>query len=124
MSEAKVVLVGHCGADTSLLRWMVERTLGSVPVVSVHDQPGLEAQATDGSVLLVNRVLDGRFAAAGGVDLIKAMAPARPKVAMLLISDYPEAQAAAEAGGARPGFGKSQVNDPEAAQRLRQAWKP
>jgi CheY-like chemotaxis protein len=103
---------------------MVHQTLGpATPVVSAHDRASVDRLAAPGHVLLVNRVLDGDFHASGGVDLIRQLAQQPDPPTLLLISDYADAQEQAQAAGARPGFGKSQVGQPQAADRLRQACK-
>ena len=53
-----------------------------------------------------------------GIDLIQAMADRGNTSPSMLVSNYAEAQQAAEAAGALPGFGKSQVADPETRRRI------
>jgi hypothetical protein len=43
---------------------------------------------------------------------------------MMLVSNHPDAQAAAIAAGAAPGFGKRQIGTPRVAEVLRQALAP
>ncbi len=117
----RVLLVGHCGPDSWMLKSMIARTLPDHRVELVNDEESLNRAIADGaSLLLVNRVLDGRFAQESGIDLIRSRAAAGGPP-MLLISNYEDAQAEAEAAGARPGFGKAALNRPEAADRLRAA---
>jgi hypothetical protein len=40
---------------------------------------------------------------------------------MMLVSNYPDAQAAAVAAGAVPGFGKREIGTPRVAQVIREA---
>jgi len=45
-------------------------------------------------------------------------------VKAMLVSNYPEAQAAAVAEGALPGFGKREIGTPRVGELLREALKP
>ena len=73
-------------------------------------------------MLLINRVLDGRFSAGGsGIDMIESIAKQDDASPVMLISNYEESQQQAEAAGALPGFGKSQVGDPATKQRVIEA---
>ncbi|MEM6757454.1 MAG: hypothetical protein AAF586_09825 [Planctomycetota bacterium] len=116
-----VYLVGHCSADAGMLTAFVRRELAGVAVGRVNDAVALRDATKPGILLLVNRVLDGRFDTHHGVGLIEhALAQPDPPVA-LLISNYADAQADAVAAGALPGFGKGELRGPEAARRLRDA---
>jgi hypothetical protein len=61
--------------------------------------------------------LPGGRHARGGVELIALLAPVS-RARVLLISNFPEAQAAAVEAGALPGFGKAEMNSPAAQERL------
>jgi len=56
-----------------------------------------------------------------GVDLIGELRPAHPGVAWMLVSNHADAQAAAVAAGALPGFGKSELGHRRLALLLRKA---
>lgn len=114
-----VVLVGHCGADRFSLSRAVASILPGVTVKAVNDRQGLSPHHRPDTLLLVNRVLDGRFDAGSGVGLIQQLAEKQPAPRMMLISNYPDAQAQAVKAGALPGFGKSELGDPETARKLR-----
>ncbi len=116
----KVLLVGHCGPDSFALRSAIGR-LGDVEIEMVNDAKTLEAGMPAAALLLVNRVLDGRFETGDGVELIERLASDSDGPAMMLISSYPEAQAQAEAAGALPGFGKTEMYDDRTAERIRAA---
>ena len=61
------------------------------------------------SLLLINRALDGEFTATDGIELIRQTRNNPHPPAMMLISNYPEAQEEAVKAGAAPGFGKSRA---------------
>lgn len=111
------VLVGHCSADSGSLSRVIHQACPGVRVVSAHSRAELASLAGP-RVLLVNRALEGDFAADTGVELIQQLAGERGAPAMLLISNYEDAQAAAVAAGALCGFGKSQLNQPTTKQTL------
>ncbi len=69
-------------------------------------------------LVLVNRVNDSDDAP--GVDLIRSVKaePGLAGVPMMLVSNFPEAQQEAEALGALPGFGKSDLASAATRQRL------
>lgn len=119
----RVGLVGHCRPDSSALRSAVGRALPRVEFATVNDGRELEAVAGRAGLLLVNRALDGEFTDRDGVEMIRRLALTRngPMPALMLISNYSEAQADAIAAGAAPGFGKKELNTPRAAERLRAA---
>ena len=118
----KVALVGHCGPDSSFLRIVVSRAERDVQVLSVDDDSDLK-KALEGGVdlLLLNRQLDYGFDEQEGVALIRRLRSAYPGVKTMLVSNYPDVQAAAVAAGALPGFGKRDLSSPRVAQLLREA---
>lgn len=119
----RVVLVGHCRPDAAHLKTVVERAVPGAVVEAVNDEADIDAAGSD--LLLVNRVLEGRFGAGSGVELIRRMAGNRGDgaagPALMLVSNIPEAQREAVSAGAVPGFGKSDAYSAEAAARLRRA---
>lgn len=115
-SEARVLLVGHCGPDAFMLRRAVKAALGTEKIERVNSARDLELHAARADLALVNRVLDGDFATDNGVAMMRARADGG-KMRWMLVSNYADAQAEAEAAGALPGFGKSEVNN-EKARRL------
>lgn len=108
MSDApRILLVGHCVPDAYAMRGALQRAAPDAEFVFVNDDSSLGAHP-DAAAMLVNRVLDGRFAARTGLELIRSLPPERRRGA-LLISNMADAQAEAEAAGAAPGFGKSEL---------------
>ena len=120
----KVALVGHCGPDSSFLRITVSRAHKEAQVLSVDDDGDLNRLLNDGvDLLLLNRQLDFGFDEQEGVALIRRIRAAYPHVKTMLVSNYPDAQAAAVAEGALPGFGKRDLGTPKVAEILRDALK-
>ena len=118
----KVALVGHCGPDSSYLRITVSRAAKDVQVVMADDTRELTQVLSDGvDLLLLNRQLDYGFDDREGVDVIRRLRPHYPNVKMMLVSNFPEAQAAAVAEGALPGFGKRELSTPKVAELIREA---
>jgi two-component system, chemotaxis family, chemotaxis protein CheY len=118
----KIILVGHCGPDSSYLRMSVARAVRDATIQLADDDADLARQISAGAdLLLLNRQLDYGFAAETGVDLIKQLRAAHPNLRMMLVSNYPDAQAAAIAAGALPGFGKRELGAPRVGKVLREA---
>ena len=118
-------LVGHCGPDSYMLRSAVKYAVRDAEVRMLNSERDLTSAIDAGAaLLLVNRVLDGGFAEDGGIELIKKARLSWPQVKCLLISNFADAQAAAEAAGALPGFGKSQIGTPQMKQAIESAMQP
>jgi hypothetical protein len=118
----KVLLVGHCGPDSSYLRMVVRQADPAAQVLMADDARELRA-ALDGGVdlILFNRELGYGFDESEGVELIKWLKPNYPTIPLMLVSNYPEAQAEAVAAGALPGFGKREIGSPRIPTLLRDA---
>lgn len=117
MSKATVLLVGHCGPDAYMLRSAVRSIAPEAEIHMIDDESRLPDLLGSADLVLVNRVLDGRFASDDGVGLIASLssdAPAR----FMLVSNYPDAQSRAEAAGALPGFGKSDMRSEQTRSRI------
>src|SRR6478672_11590518 len=88
-----VVLVGHCGPDSSYLRMAVQRAITDVTVTMADDDAELSRLLKAGiDLLLVNRTLDYGFAHEGGAELIRHLKATDPNLRAMLVSNYPEAQ--------------------------------
>jgi two-component system, chemotaxis family, chemotaxis protein CheY len=122
-SPPRIILVGHCGPDSYVLRSAISSAVRGAVVDFAPDDSSLEQELDKASLLLVNRNLDGDYSLGLGVELIAAirdrLGNAAPK--MMLVSNYPEAQAEAIAAGALPGFGKRDVYADETKARIRAA---
>jgi DNA-binding response OmpR family regulator len=67
-------------------------------------------------IILVNRLLaaDG----SPGLDVIKLLLKTKTTIPIMLVSDHPDAQAAAVSLGATPGFGKAELANPTTLERV------
>ena len=118
----KILLVGHCGPDSSYLRMTVKKAVEGVEIKSADDSTELHKALVDGvDLILFNRELGYGFDPDTGVETIKALRATHGHVPMILVSNYPEAQQAALAAGAMPGFGKRELGSPKVAELLRGA---
>ncbi len=116
----KVLLIGHCGPDASYLRIAVRSAFGDATISSAGDRAALDRAIQAGvDLILFNRELDYGFEPATGVDMIRLLKQQHPDLKMMLITNYPEVQAAAIAAGAKPGFGKRDIGSPHARELLR-----
>lgn len=118
----RVLSVGNCGADEfSLRRYFAQRFAAEFD--AVDDAPAALALLRDrrADLVVVNRLLD--LTGDSGLEVIAAIKadPELADVPVMLISNYPESQAQAEAAGALPGFGKAQLGSDETARRIGQA---
>jgi two-component system chemotaxis response regulator CheY len=105
--------VGQCAFDHRAITRHLERTFGAEVFGADSFDEAIEAIRSEPfALVLVNRIsdLDG----APGLDLIRRL-KADPRLALvpvMLVSNYPDAQREAEALGALPGFGKSDLRAP------------
>jgi ActR/RegA family two-component response regulator len=121
----KVALVGHCGPDSSYLKMVVSSVERGVQIVAADDDASLQKLLTGGvDLLLFNRVLDFGFDETEGIAVIRKIHHRYPNARMMLVSNYPEAQAAAVAAGALPGFGKRDLGSARAKELLSAALSP
>jgi len=118
----RIVLIGHCGPDSSYLRITVGRAGRDVKVLAADSSSELDTLLKEGvDLLLFNRVLDYGFEETSGPVLIGKVRAKHPNVQCMLVSNYPEAQAEAVAAGALPGFGKRELGSPRVAEMIREA---
>lgn len=118
----KVVLVGHCGPDSSYLRMAVSSAARDIRVSAADTSAELQRVLKDQpDLLLLNRVLEWGFDESEGVDLIRRLRAEHPNLKMMLVSNYADAQQAAVEAGALPGFGKRELGTAKVTQMLRSA---
>jgi two-component system chemotaxis response regulator CheY len=118
-SRPRVLDVGQCNPDhASILNLLTDRFDVDVDRVMFVDEAMDALSRREYALVLVNRLIfdDG----SPGMALVHQM-KADPKLKgtpVMLVSNYPEAQAEAVAAGAAEGFGKAQVGTPDTAAKL------
>jgi len=118
-----VLLVGHCGPDSSYLRMIIKKALPEVSITAADDSRELTRalETSDPALVLFNRELGYGFDPATGVEAIELLRRSCPNLKMMLVSNYADAQQAAVAAGALPGFGKRELGTPRVLELLRDA---
>lgn len=121
MSEQKRVLdVGQCIPDHAAIRRLVEGTFGAL-VIQTHGLDDTLSALGNGKfdLVLINRKLDADYS--DGIDILQRIKadPQFGLVPVMLVTNYPEYQAASIAAGGEPGFGKAELAKPETHERLR-----
>jgi DNA-binding NtrC family response regulator len=107
----RILDVGQCGFDGPEIDGLLREQLSAdVDRADTADDARRRLAVRWYDVVLVNRVLhaDG----SSGVDLVAELARAADGPPVMLVSDRPDAQEAAAAAGAAPGFGKADLADP------------
>lgn len=118
----KVVLVGHCGADSAYLRIAVSGAAKEVSVLTAHDESELNKYISEGvDLVLLNRQLDYGFQTEEGVELIRDLRTKHPNLKLMLVTNYDDAQQRAIQSGALPGFGKRELGSAKVKELLRNA---
>ncbi len=116
----RVLDVGNCGMDHGAIRSLIERSFRAQVVQAHGQEDALDLLGKEKfDLVLVNRKLDQDYS--DGMDVITAI-KARPEhaaIPCMLITNYPEHQAAAVAAGCEPGFGKKTLSDRETHERLK-----
>ena len=120
----KIALVGHCGPDSSYLRMAISTAVKGAQVFMADDDAELQRVVRDGAdLLLFNREMPYGFIDSEGIPLIRRLKADHPELKVMLVSNYPEAQAAAVEAGAMPGFGKREIGSKRVTELLREAVK-
>ena len=120
--NVKIALIGHCGPDSSYLRMVCGQAAKGAQVLMADDDSELQdVLSKDVDLLLFNRELGYGFTHKMGVEAIKYLRGLNKNLRMMLVSNYPDAQAAAVANGALPGFGKREIGSPRVIEVLRAA---
>ncbi|MBX3403498.1 MAG: hypothetical protein KF699_08830 [Phycisphaeraceae bacterium] len=117
--QRKIVLVGHCVPDSFMLKGVIERAIPGAMVVRANSDEELGRESSGAALLVVNRVLDGEFADTSGLSVVRSAVARRARA--MLISNFPESRAEAEAAGGLPSFGKKDAGAEETVHRLRAA---
>lgn len=117
MSDSKViVLVGHCGPDAFALQSAIRGFVKGADVRRVNDGSELDGMMSEVDLLVVNRVLDGRFSTESGIEMIRELAESDPPA--MLITNFAEHMEESIRAGAVPGFGKQTMRSAEAEAAL------
>jgi CheY-like chemotaxis protein len=99
---------GNCVPDFTAIESMIHRHFPTVNVLRTHgiDDTLALLRTQPIALITVNRKLDADYS--DGLDVIKALKadPDFAHIPVMLVSNYPEAQAEAMAAGAVQGFGK------------------
>ncbi len=115
----RVLSVGNCSFDHGAIEGLIRANFDAEMVAaSCYDDALEQLRAERFDLVLVNRKLavdgsDGREL----IERIKAD-PQLAETPVIMLSNYPEAQAAAIAAGAEPGFGKAELQRPETTEKL------
>jgi two-component system chemotaxis response regulator CheY len=116
----RVLDVGQCVPDHAAIRRLLESKFAA-QVVQTHGMEDTLAELQRGqfALVLVNRKLDADYS--DGMEIIKRIKadPQLSGVAVMLVSNYPDAQQQAVAIGAEMGFGKAQLTSAETHERLK-----
>jgi response regulator RpfG family c-di-GMP phosphodiesterase len=125
MNQRRVLDVGNCGPDHSSVRRMLTTNFGA-EVIQTHglDDTMAELQKNTIDLVLINRKLDQDYS--DGIVILEHIKsqPEYSNLPVMLITNYAEHQATAVALGARPGFGKLEINSPETRAKLASVLEP
>ena len=117
----RVLDVGNCGPDFSTISDFLTANFECEVVQAHGPEDTLEAlRSGDIDLVLINRKLDRDYS--DGVEIIKQIKadPELQATPVMLVTNYPEHQDAAEAIGAVRGFGKLELEKSETLRRLEQ----
>jgi CheY-like chemotaxis protein len=110
MDKPRILSVGQCSFDhSSMVRHLGKSYGAEVTGADTKGQALASLRAGEFDLVLVNRVLDAD--GSSGLDLIRAIKADSELagVPVMLVSNYENAQAEAQAVGALPGFGKADL---------------
>ncbi len=115
----RVLNVGQCGPDHATIRGFLT-AMFDCEVVQTHGLSDTlnELRAGHVDLVLINRKLDADYS--DGIEILRAIKAddRTASVPVMLITNYPEHQDAAEQAGALRGFGKLEFDRPETKERL------
>ena len=117
----RILSVGQCSIDAARMGHLLRDALGAqVDAAETHEAAlrlAAGPRALRYDLILVNRILSAT--GGPGLELIDALRGAGCSAPIMLISDLETAQHDAQRRGAIRGFGKSELDDPAVAERLR-----
>jgi CheY-like chemotaxis protein len=116
----RVLDVGQCGFDHGGIRRLIEGQFRAEVAQAHHVADALARLKNERfDLVLVNRKLDADHS--DGMAVLRAIKDDETLAStpVMLVSNFPEAQQAAVAAGAEPGFGKSELAGPATVEKLR-----
>lgn len=116
----RVLDVGQCGFDHGSIRRLVAEEFGAEAVQADYLADALaRLKGEQFDLVLVNRKLDADHS--DGLAIVQAIKGDASLAAtpVMLVSNFPDAQAAAVAAGAEPGFGKAELTLLATREKLR-----
>ncbi len=129
MTRPRILSVGQCGFDHGRIARFFAQAFGAeVRDVGASDEAlaVIDTGAEGFDLILVNRINDAD--GSSGLDTIRQIRERGSRVGvpvpLMLVSDYPDAQARARDLGALPGFGKATLGTPETRARLAAVLTP
>jgi CheY-like chemotaxis protein len=116
----RVLDIGNCSMDHGAIRALIERSFAAEVVQAHGADDALDLLGQEQfDLVLVNRKLDQDYS--DGLDVVAAIKaqPEHAAIPCMLITNYPEHQAAAVAAGCEPGFGKKSLHEAATHERLK-----
>jgi two-component system chemotaxis response regulator CheY len=117
----RILTVGHCGYDHGNIAAVLQKHFdAAVDRVDSATEAVTSLQQAHYDLVLVNRVFDAN--GDSGLKLINRLKAdsTLKNTPVMLISNYPDAQADAQAAGALPGFGKKQIGKSQLVEHFKQ----
>jgi len=115
----RVLDIGQCSFDHGAIRRLLDREFSAdVARADGLDDAMVQLRSKPFDLVLINRKLDADDS--DGIDVLHAIQADRALAAVpiMLVTNYPEHQAAAIAAGAVPGFGKADLETPATREKL------
>lgn len=116
----RILSIGNCGYDHGNIAAVVQKHFAAdVDNADSATAAFASLRQAKYDLVLVNRVFDAD--GDSGLKFIKRLKtePMTKDIPVMLISNYADAQADAEAAGAAPGFGKRQIGKPQLVEHLK-----
>ena len=110
----RVLDVGQCNPDhASISALLTSRFEVEIDRTHQHADAMEAVKSQTYDLVLINRLLDRDHSEGAQILQDIKSDPALAKIPVMIVSNFADAQAAAVALGAEPGFGKSALNAPE-----------